>query len=170
MQGRRSFIAKYLSHIWAWFLTGVAIASIISNLPPSVQNLFLDCTAAKQSALNPYPIHLCPILRKHAVNLKSMFLSCRFLVSTSYSIPSLILVSRVIPPRVNGNLATSRRSPLRNLIICAYTLLPTTRIIHHLPRGPPRSHSPSLHRNVPLRPPSSPPSPPKLTLETRLKR
>jgi len=62
--------------------TDLAIASIVANLPPSVQNLYLDsATVAKQTPSNPYPIHLCPILRKHARNLKSLFLSHRFLVS-----------------------------------------------------------------------------------------
>ena len=59
----------------------VAIASIIANLPESVQNLYLDCaTVAKQTPMNPYPVHICPLLRKHGKNLKSLFLSCRFLV------------------------------------------------------------------------------------------
>jgi hypothetical protein len=62
-------------------ITNLAIASIIANLPSSVQNLYIDsATVAKQTPSNPYPIHLCPILRKHAKNLKSLFLSHRFLV------------------------------------------------------------------------------------------
>ena len=61
-----------------------AIASVIANLPPSVENLYLDCaTVARQTATNPYAVHLCPIIRKHATNLKSMFLSCRYLVTSA---------------------------------------------------------------------------------------
>ena len=74
-------------------------------------------------------------------------------------IPHLIVVPRLIPPRLDGRLAASRRSTLHSYVICAYTLLPQPRIFHHLPRRAPRSHPSSLYRNVPLRPSSSPPSP-----------
>jgi len=89
-----------------------AIASVIANLPPSVENLYLDCAVvAKQSATNPYAVHLCPIIRKHATNLKSMFLSCRYLVTPQSNVCGLtgrliFVVPRPLPPRFNPRLAT----------------------------------------------------------------
>jgi hypothetical protein len=110
-----------------------AIGAIIANLPPSVQNLYLDCAAvAMQTANNPYPVHICPIIRKHGLNLKSLFLSCRFLVRPISSF--VIVVSRSLSSRSQAELATSRRSSIFYLPVITITVLPRLRIFHNLQR------------------------------------
>lgn len=59
----------------------LAIAAILTNLPEAVEHLYLDCAAVtKQSPINPHPVHLCPIIRRHSQNIRKLFLSCRYLV------------------------------------------------------------------------------------------
>lgn len=88
----------------------LAIASIIINLPPCLENLYLDCAAVgKQTSSNPYPVHLCPILRRHGTNLKSIFLSCRFLVNLTWKVGFNMVVSGPVPSRFDSKLGAPRR-------------------------------------------------------------
>jgi hypothetical protein len=107
-----------------WTRLIIAIASIIANLPESVQNLYLDCaTVAKQTAMNPYPVHICPLIRKHGKNLKSLFLSCRFLVYPFPRTTDLIIVSRSLSSRLGAKLAAARRFIILNVFISLHAIL-----------------------------------------------